>query len=86
MKILSVKLNDGKFEIKAEVSNGFLTETVTWYYTPEGRGHSERLDSDVPMNNQIGYLILGLMKADDNRLELDSDSCEALDRMEVMLG
>lgn len=64
MKIKSVKLaEDGKLEIKAEVSNEFLTEEVTWYYTPAGKGHDENVDADSSMNNTTGYLILGLLQA-----------------------
>lgn len=63
MKIKSVKLVDGKLEIKAEVSNEFLTEEITWYYTPAGQGHEERVDADSGMNNTTGSLIVGLLQA-----------------------
>lgn len=86
MKILSVKMVDGKLEIKAEVKNEFLTETVTWFYTPAQDNHDERIDSDSPMNNTIGYLITGLLTAHNNRLELDDDSMNAIEEMEQGLG
>jgi hypothetical protein len=86
VKIESVRVVNGKLEIKAEVSNDSLAETITWSYIPEGRVLGERIEASCAMNNPMGYLIVGLLKAHGNRLELDDDSYEAVEAMEGELG
>jgi hypothetical protein len=58
-----VKVVNGDIEITGEVTNGFVTDEVTWYYRPEDHGHAERIDASSAMNNTLGYLIVGLLKA-----------------------
>jgi hypothetical protein len=76
-KIKSVKWENGKLEIVMEVSNEFLTEDITWYYTPAGNGHEEKVDADSAMNNTTGYLILSLLQATG---KIDADVAEEMEQ------
>ena len=93
MKILSVRMVDGKLEIKAKVAEDhtdndgeIMSGTITWYYMPPYRGHPEYVDSDVLLENPIGELLTGLLIRQGDRLELDDDSRKAVEEMEEKLA
>ena len=93
LKILSVRMVDGKLEIQAKVAEDrtdhdgeIMSGIITWYYMPPYRGHPEHVDSDVLLENPIGELITGLLMAERNRLELDDDSAAAVIAMEEIIS
>jgi hypothetical protein len=90
MKILSVKLVDGKLEIRIKFTEDhtdhdgeIMPGTITWWYTPPHKWYKERLESDMILESPIGDLVTGLLSVAKN---LDDDSASAVRVMEEMLA